>query len=275
MTSAADITLSHPTPARHSNLGMVARYYLPRIKWQLILYPLVSILCTAFMVWSAGIGVPFLGLAMEWIFILMIIFAPLTLARYNARETDITLPASWGVKATFLLLYTLVIVPLMVLLLPGLSQTILPEKYCLLFRYIEAHGEGTIIDVFPGWLIGLQRTHIAALINAFVPATLCLLMVISFRHDTILKSVLWSLGVGVFYMLVQIVTSATLVFYRMFTRLDIINGNDPSTAEIEQVTEQAVNEYLNLAYGIGFPALIIIGLLLCWLVCRKVKNRNC
>lgn len=254
---------------------MVARYYLPRIKWQLIAYPLVSLLLTAFMMWTAAIEFAALGLMVEWILILLIVFAPLSLARYNARETDITLPASWQTKAAFLLLYTVVAVPLMVLLLPALSQTILPEKYCVLTTFLASEGEIANLNLFPGWLIVLQRAHIAAWINAFVPSVLCLLFVISFRHDTILKSVLWSLGTGIAYIILQSVLSAVFVFYRLFVRLDIVGGSNPSTSQIHEATEQAVSEYLNLAYGIGFPLLIFIGAVLCAFVVRKVKERNC
>lgn len=273
MMTATDPIAATGPQSRKSTFMMVARFYMPRLKWVMIVYPIVSLLCAAFMVFTAYHGLGFFGLMIEWLPCLMIIFAPLAFARYSAREVDIALPASWQVKAAFMLIFTLVIVPLLVLLLPALSQT---GRFSVFDSFISAHdGSAVIVDLLPGWLITLQRTQLATWINSLVPSVLCLLFVLSFRRDTILKSVLWSFGAGVVYMIIQTAVSAFMIFYRIINELDIINGNEPSNADIEAITQQTMMEYLHYAYGLGFPLLLVIGALLCCLVCRKVKNRNC
>lgn len=275
-TTASDLTSDTRAASPRASLGMVARYYYPRLKWQLIAYPLISVLCTAFMVWMAAEEIPFLGLIAEWILVLMIIFAPLAFARYNSRQLDIALPAPWQLKAAFLLLYTVVIVPLMVLLLPALSQTVLPYRFCLIGQFITVNNGGELVSkIIPSWLIWLQRTHIAAWGQSFLPSVLCLLFVLSFRNDTILKSVLWSLASGIIFVIIQSVLSATFIFHRLIEELDLKGGAHPTTAEIDQVTQSAVSDYLHAAYVIEIPILVAASIAVCWLVCRKVKTRNC
>lgn len=95
---------------------MVFRYWLPRLRWQLIAYPAASLVCSILAVLlyrcfdlevSASL-VP-MGL-MNY----MVLFGALPFATAAGRSLSMSIPARNSEKATFALLYTLVALPLLV-----------------------------------------------------------------------------------------------------------------------------------------------------------------
>lgn len=123
-------------------VNMIARYYYPSLKIQLLLYPLVSAVFGILTYISTKgnmdihvmgvMGVLVLGIiGMTQPF--MLYFAPGFLVK-SSRDIDVSIPALWTEKATFILLYFFVAVPIL-LYLPGklcfilLQLIFLPETF--------------------------------------------------------------------------------------------------------------------------------------------------
>lgn len=95
-------------------VGMVARYYYPALKTQIIFFPLISLLAGISAVfsdylWQFAMLDGLLSAAIAFMFM----FAPIMFARNSSREIELTLPATYLEKATFVVLYTLICIPLM------------------------------------------------------------------------------------------------------------------------------------------------------------------
>lgn len=93
---------------------MVARYYYPRLRWQMILYPLVSIVVFVLFKLLYDHGIDRMAVLLLGILGYMVEFAPLVLALRDDSELDAGLPACGLEKYLFLLGYFLVAIPLLV-----------------------------------------------------------------------------------------------------------------------------------------------------------------
>lgn len=94
-------------------VGMVARFYYPRLKWQLALYPLAAFLFTLAGGYLLKAGFPailispFSSIA-SW----MVYLGPLFLIIKSSREVETMLPATAKEQATCLILYAALLLPL-------------------------------------------------------------------------------------------------------------------------------------------------------------------
>lgn len=109
-----------------NRIKMIARYYYPSLRIQLILYPLVSAIFGILTYFSTNGSLNLEVMSLLGIFVVgvigmiqpfMLYFAPGFLVK-SSRNIDVTIPALWTEKATFILLYFFVAVPAM-LYLPG------------------------------------------------------------------------------------------------------------------------------------------------------------
>lgn len=248
----------------------VVRFYWPRIRMQVILYPLISLVTTGLLVLATVTGLKGGIVFGEWIFTLMLVFAPLAFVRYDSRSVDISLPALWSEKAVFMLGYVLVAVPLLVLVIPAVAQIFFPmlTSAALLWTqdYIPVDGVAGRID----FLLG---TQLNCWTGSFFPALLCLWMVLTFRHNIVLKTVLWSVGMGLVYMVAQMVISAIVTFGRM---LDLFQsaGVEPTHDMVAAATREAVADYLQLYLTWGIAILLAMGLVMAAITVHRIKTRQ-
>ncbi len=143
-----------------NRVGMIARYYYPSLKLQLLLYPLVSVVFGILTYISTKgnmdinvmgvMGVLVLGvIGMTQPF--MLYFAPGFLVK-SSRDIDVSIPALWTEKATFILLYFFIAVPIL-LYMPGklcfiLLQLIFqPETFDIYARGATLYFGSTTLSV--------------------------------------------------------------------------------------------------------------------------------
>lgn len=110
--------MTHELSDRFSlqRLGMVARFYFPRLKKQIIFYPLLSLITVLLTVGAAKLEfVPTslltpLGLLST----LLLWLGPAVFTMQEGPETEALLPAKGSEKALFIILYSIVGIPLLI-----------------------------------------------------------------------------------------------------------------------------------------------------------------
>lgn len=96
-----------------SRVMMVARYFGPRISWQIKFYPLVSLGIFALAALMRSAGAPLLSSGLTGMLQYLVLFGPIVLATRNDYEMVTTLPARASEKGLFAILYSLVLLPLL------------------------------------------------------------------------------------------------------------------------------------------------------------------
>lgn len=167
-------------------VSMIARYYYPSLRTQIVLYPTISIVLAVIITlgrpavvsivtggekalgisnFFSTMAVGLAGTACQFMFYL----APIIFIR-RSRDIDISLPALWKEKATFVMLYLFVFIPLA---LYGPMFTI-----NAIGDIISTHElASTILD--SGITIGTQEISYDSL-SLFLPMSVCAYIVFSY-----------------------------------------------------------------------------------------------
>ena len=168
-----------------ARVKMVAAYYYPVLKPQIIWYPIVvavlyclAVLCQM-VDWLAPVGAVLIAP-----FSFMLYLAPIILARRDNRLIISMLPATAVEKIVFLTAYFFVMVPLMIFgveyALIGVTELVAPE-YNFVINVLKQVG----ID---NCLIVLNQ------LDELIPLALCFWGVIYFKENRTLKVILVSVG---------------------------------------------------------------------------------
>lgn len=99
-------------------VSMVANYYMPRIRWQVMFYPLISLVAFALGMLTYNPATPETGFWFVGVLQYFVMFGPLALAFHRNRDKcePASAPAARGSeKATFLVIYSLVVLPVLAL----------------------------------------------------------------------------------------------------------------------------------------------------------------
>ncbi len=166
-------------------LKMVAAYYYPILKNQMIWYPIVvvalyglAVLCQM-VDWLAPVGA-----VLTAPFAFMLYLSPIILARHDNRLIMSMLPATAAEKITFLAVYFFVIVPLLVFgveyTLVGITELIAPE-YNFVIKALSMVG-------VENYLLALNQ------LDELIPLALCFWGVIYFKENRTLKAILVAAG---------------------------------------------------------------------------------
>lgn len=166
-------------------VGMVARYYYPALKTQIIFFPLISLLAGISAVfsdylWQFAMLDGLLSAAIAFMFM----FAPIMFARNSSREIELTLPATYLEKATFVVLYTLICIPLMTYGPMYLMKWLLPIVFNLNSPVNEM--EEFIKNL-------MQNSYGLELFSNAVPLITCLFVVMVCKKSRAGKGILWSI----------------------------------------------------------------------------------
>lgn len=187
-----------PAPVDSMSLTrMIAllRYYGARCKWPFLCFLLASVVIAVFEVTLHNIGKMALEGFLEWGMTLMIVLAPLTIYRSGARSVDVELPAKWQEKAIVLLGLFWIGAPAACLCVPLIAMwafgvpPVNPTVLSLL----------SVNDVMvPDWLKSILSIGLSTYVSGVAGASFCLLLVLWLRHNTVVKTVLWTIAAGIF-----------------------------------------------------------------------------
>lgn len=165
-----------------SRVAMIFRYYYPQLRIQFIVYPLISLIAGIATILSDyhTLIILFAGL-LGTIQSFMFCWSPCALTR-SPRDLEVGLPALESEKATFILLYFLVGIPLLTYLPQWILLWIFGNPLMVMSSNMFGAGELSVNFL----------TIFSSLVESYVPLVTCLFVVLVARKSRVLKGVLWS-----------------------------------------------------------------------------------
>ena len=163
-------------------------YYMPRLKKQLIFYPVIAVvLYLLIFVTLRWEGVIIIGAMVSNILNLMLVFGALIFASRSGMEIDTALPVDWRQKATFILLYTFIAVPLLIAV-PMVVCYLCTKQWMVVNPFIS--GLTPLVDMFM-----TQGFIWLSVVTTLLPMAVCLYCVMAIKHNRIILSVVWTIVV--------------------------------------------------------------------------------
>ncbi len=165
----------------------VARFYYPRLKYQIIWYPILSVLM--------GIGTLLCVIAnMTGLFILLLVgsvflisllleYGPLAFAIHSSPEIETSLPVTSCEKIAFIFLYTFIGIPVMVLLPLSLISLAIPESMIP----ADMAEMGKIVSAMPCQAI------ILSFFQYLFPMSICLYAVMRYSRKRFAHGIIWTI----------------------------------------------------------------------------------
>ena len=251
----------------HSNKFSVGRaiaygkLFSPWIQRQLLFYPVISTLVAVLSVTLGLIsyGMVFIVL-LSFIPAIMIYFGSLIFGVHSDRYIETLVPATWVEKASFTVVYSLIVLPLLV---------VVPAHIVLwVAEHIPSVSDGN------SWL-EVKRLSTAFssgllwnIMQSIIPAAVCLFALIVYSSRRILMAVVWSI-----VSLIGISIIGGVIGFMSAVRIAKDDMESIKYADPEQIID-------NLATNMQ-PSFIILGtmgsiavLLIIWLIFRKFKRRQ-
>lgn len=161
---------------------MVARYYWPRIGWQIKFYPLISLAVLGLVVLCHVAGIAELHSSVAGILMYFVTFGAITLGMRRDYPITTVMPAKGSEKCAFVLLFVFVVLPVLAILPCELGSWLL-------------YGQSAFLSV-----AGMEEAEeMSALMDNMVPYTVaqtlmamatCMWMVVSSKRLRVLKGIL-------------------------------------------------------------------------------------
>lgn len=190
MTTSA--TTSLPATDRFSwrRVGMVARYYYPSLKRPLIIFPLLSLAVGLFSILSLRYNFDlFYSGTLSTILTFTYYWSPVIFNRIESSQLTMTLPCRWSERATFVMIFALLGLPLLVMgpstALSELGRYLYADNYTSLLTRWGAT-DTSIMPVFTTILLGLAMY--------MLPFTVALFTMFRARKSKVLKAMLFSIA---------------------------------------------------------------------------------
>lgn len=236
----------------------ISSLYEPTIKWQLIIYAIVSAF-TGGVVYTLNatvLGILSMGL-FGTVTNLMLYFGPLVFARKSNPVVETTLPATNAEKCTFYILYSLVVIPLVLNI---------PYYIVLLTGNLIHPVAETFQEILSLQSSMITKSYGLSILSFAMPISVCLYTLMASEKNRIVKAVLWTIGVNVAIGLIGGIYGVVMALTG-----PQIDPEDASAAY-----------HLGEILGSGFNTLIILSSLasaavsavMIWLTCRKISYRQ-
>ena len=182
------IDINAPVSDRFSwrRVGLVARFYYPRLRTQIIIYPLTGILLTLLSIFAAVTG----GSEIIWPVVssivgFMLMFGPVSLGSRKGLEIETTFPATGAEKSTFIILYAMIGIPLLLLLPAAIGALLTPADITADFFAAKAFDmRRQLIDSTYGMVI----------FDEAAPMITCLWAVMAVKKNRVLMGIVWAIA---------------------------------------------------------------------------------
>ncbi len=243
-------------PFSWKRVMMTGRFYWPDLKKQVILFPIITLICSVLIynikgdsVW----GIMLIG-NLNILLEAMFVFAPVALAVRQQRVIATMLPASARERFVFLALYFMVYVPLVIF---GISYAVAAISGIL-------NPDTTIMSLMEQAkkMIGNENTMING--TMWLPTSVCLLGVMYFKRNRALKSILVTIGLVVIY-------AIAISTYTMMKFMHQGLGNAANDTEAMDIAHQTTADIMGMTTMIGYGA-IVLTLVTLWMVYRTIRN---
>lgn len=251
---------------------LVARYYGPKLTMQLLIYAAISFVLSVILSYAYITNKPMMVVMPQWVLTWMIIFSPLVFGRQRARAIEIGLPVKWSETAAFMLIYTMLIAPVTVLLLPLVASLTFGsgfDFYSSMFWSTAYEG----MDM-PEWFLKLSIFQVSIYTESVTQALICLWLVLVLRHNVIIKSVLLLIGLELVYVLSVSIASGLVMYFRIKDTFDGVAEEMISDSMLRPLVADTVSHLLKNLFIFGNSAKFVIIVVMITLVCRKLKRRQ-
>ena len=257
-TSETPVSNSHFSWSR---ILMVARYYRPRLRVQMILYPIVSLAVfgIAAVADSAGWSGTLAASAFSWLSWL-VVFAPLAFAAGGSdRRISAVLPVRGVEKCAFLLIYCFAVVPAIVYL---------PAKIAG-YLYFGDPSMGAMVD--PGYLrygftdMFVDTAQLLGMVSMLAQTATCLWIVVASSSRQALRAVAGVLSLN---MVLGMVTALAGIMY--------VAGNVDAAGQMskEEFTSGLIGDMQSWMSHIIIPVMAIYAIFALWMACRAVCRKQ-
>ncbi len=196
----------------------VGRYYYPSLRTQMIIYPLISLvtgIILFFFVQSVIWG--FFGSVLALALQFMLYLSPIVFARKQTRPIETLLPALGSEKVTFILGYTLIIVPIL---------TFGPEIIIYHLLHWIFPGISDIESIYRTQFSTNNTVSVLGYAQYLVPLITCLYVVFRRSTNRIVLSCVWTVVALIGESLLLGIMSAVVVI-RQIRHQDITFFNSP------------------------------------------------
>lgn len=252
----------------NNRLALVARFYFPRLKKQIIAYPIISLLLgsgTIVSILSGSEILLMLALIIDVFLIsVMIEYGPLAFAFRSCPEIETGLPATAGQQSLFIIAYTFIGIPLMILLPITLVEIGLIDTGLVSNNITDELKE--IERVLSGKLGFL--TIACGLLQYLVPMAVCLYAVMRHTRKRLLHGIIWTLVANVMFAIFGFIVGAISAFKSGFE--DGWNGVE---ANPDNVVPGLTANILSMMDCLGV-ILIICLIFAIYMTCRTIKQRQ-
>lgn len=170
-------------------VGMVASYWWSRLKMQVITYLLYSILSSAIIIVTMKTTGTTSTAFLASLTTFMAILAPIVFGMRQGREMSQTIPATNAEKLTFMVLYSLVFIPLITIVITDIPVKLLCGDVEI--NYMKQHVGFEISQS------SMLLMTVASMGQIIAISTLVLLISTTTRQHSVILSVLWGLGLSV------------------------------------------------------------------------------
>lgn len=241
-------------------LAMVARYYWPTVRMQVILYPAISLvagilitLCKGHAGWAL-ILTGFLSMPMS----LLLNFGPLVFAIKSNQEIEAMIPARTSEKTTFVLRYNLVVMPFLILFPKFIVTYIFFPDFAMTLADTQDAQE-VLRDLLADNTFFMQAISMC---STLMPVAVCTFCVFFFRKRRVLYSIIWTI------VCIMVPAIAGIVFGIWFALTDIASGMDKDAFKTEFFD---ILRPLTISISaIG----LIIDIIFCWLTARAIRRNQ-
>lgn len=234
----------------------VARYYWPRLRNQVIAYPLVSLVVFALMILLDKAGAGMLGDMLYGLTGYLVMFGAIALVTRHDFDVTTVLPAKGSEKCVFILFYALVAIPLLVYA-PGNLLSLIVYGEWIFSRTLNM---SDMLDLDAWVVIFSNMLSSAAAIGT------CLWTIMANRRHRVVKGIIYplfpALGFGII--------TGIVISLQMFTSGVVMAAR---ASDADEVAYTMVNILTNDITYIMIPLLFIyvafVLVMTCVTICRR------
>ena len=244
-------------------LSLVARYYYPLLRPQILIYPLTALVLAVI---RSALNHSELGILsdgmLDSFLNFMMYFSPCIFAKRSDRYIETMLPATGAEKSVFILTYCLVILPLLTW---GLH-------YCALAAIDYFWPADDIVLAFKSsvnelnGIIGMSA--LVRIAQDYIPLSTCLFCVMALKNNRMLLSMVWAVVSLIVITMLGAVAGVWVVMSEGFENLKELAETG---ADGDEVPRYIIGQLKTFIYILSFAG-VIYSLLMAWLTARKISR---
>lgn len=258
-------------------ISLLARYYMPAIKKQLLIYLIIiavyfgASVISQLPVWFSGLFMMVWGIC-QLGFSYMFYLSPIAFARYDDNALNVLIPARGSEKALFIIVYSLVIVPAFIVAVSAvfaLIARLVPG--CDINMFGTALGDADFIreawnELFPQWSMLLYQ-----ITGYFWMISIVLYVVTASRSNKVIKAILATIIVPMISGIIAAIVGLIVVVYnknfeKLFENIDTVPDKEGFALSLISGIGNWIASYQGLMVLIG-----IVCVVLTW---RKICHRQ-